>query len=122
MAVQGAYLDGFVSVVPEDAKGEYQAQGDLFARRLKAYGMLDYVECWQDDVPEGKVNSFHTAVMRKDNEKIVFSFCTWPDKSTRDAGWEAAMKDPELAELDPSQNSWDGMRMIWGGFTPIINM
>ncbi|MEL6687786.1 MAG: DUF1428 domain-containing protein [Pseudomonadota bacterium] len=122
MAVQGNYIDGFVLAIPETSKDEYRGQAEAFARVMKKYGMLDYVECWQDDVPEGKVNSFHTAVMRKEGEIVVFSFCTWPDKDTRDKGWDAGMADPELSGMDPSQNSWDGMRMIWGGFTPFINI
>lgn len=122
MAVQGSYVDGFMLAVPEDKKDVYLETAQTFARVMKKYGMLDYVECWQDDVPEGKINSFHTAVLRKDGEKIVFSFATWPDKATRDAGWAAMEQDPELADMTPDKMEWDGSRMIWGGFTPMLNV
>jgi len=119
MAVQGDYVDGFLLAVPNDKKTEYIEQAETFARVMRKYGLLEYVESWGDDLPEGKVNSFHTAVIRKDNENVVFSFCTWPDKETRDKGWEEAMKDPEL-QMDPADMPWDGKRMIWGGFKKIV--
>ena len=122
MAVQGNYVDGFMLAVPEDKQDDYLKTAETFARVMKKYGMLDYVECWQDDVPEGKVNSFHTAVLRKEGEKVVFSFATWPDKATRDKGWAAMETDPELADMTPENMSWDGSRMIYGGFKPILNV
>lgn len=122
MAVQGNYVDGFMLAVTEEQKDAYIDSAKRFARVMKKYGMLDYVESWQDDVPEGKINSFHTAVLRKDDEKIVFSFATWPDKATRDEAWVQMEKDPELADMTPENLGWDGSRMIWGGFTPFINI
>ena len=122
MSIDGHYVDGFLVAVPEGEQDAYIEVAKTFASAMKKHGMLTYVECWQDDVPEGKVNSFHTAVMRKDGEKIVFSFATWPDKATRDAGWAAMETDPVISEMTPDTMPWDGQRMIWGGFKPIVNL
>jgi uncharacterized protein YbaA (DUF1428 family) len=83
-------------------------------------GALSVVECWGDDVPEGKVNSMHTAVLRKEGETVVFSWITWPDKATRDAGMAKVFADPRLS---PERNPmpFDGQRMIFGGFEAVVN-
>ena len=63
---------------------------------FKEHGALRCVECWGDDVPEGKVTSFPMAVKRKDDETVVFSWVEWPSKEARDAGMEKVMDDPRM--------------------------
>jgi uncharacterized protein YbaA (DUF1428 family) len=41
---------------------------------FKEHGALRVVECWGDDVPEGKLTSFPMAVKRKEDETVVFSW------------------------------------------------
>jgi len=52
---------------------------------------------------------------------VVFSWIEWPDKATRDAGMEKMMKDPRMnPETNPMP--FDGKRMIFGGFQPILEL
>ena len=81
-----AYVDGFVCAVPTADKEKYIAHATLAAGVFKDNGALQVVECWGDDVPEGKLTSFTMAVQRKDDETIVFSWITWPSKSVREKG------------------------------------
>ena len=85
------------------------------------YGATRVLECWGDDVPKGKQTDFQRAVQAKDDETVVFSWIEWPDKATRDAGMEKVMKDPRMS---PEKNPmpFDGMRMIFGGFTPVVEV
>ncbi|MCY1554167.1 putative protein YbaA [compost metagenome] len=87
---------------------------------FKECGALSVVECWGDDVPEGKVTSFPTAVKRKDDETVVFSWITWPSKQVRDEGMKKAMEDPRM-QPSPSTMPFDGQRMIYGGFEVIVS-
>ena len=48
---------------------------------------------------------------------MVFSFVEWPDEATRNAGWEKVMADERMKGMDMP---FDGQRMYWGGFTPIV--
>ena len=70
---------------------------------------------------DGKQTDFRRAVQAKDDETVVFSWIEWPDKATRDAGMEKMMKDPRM---NPQTNPmpFDGMRMIFGGFSPVIEL
>lgn len=116
-----SYVEGFVLAVPTAKKDAYIQHALFSAEIFKDHGMVSMVECWGDDVPEGKVNSFHTAVHRKDDETVVFSWAIWPDKATRDAGWEAIMADPRMDNPDMDM-PFDGQRMIFGGFETIVEV
>ena len=114
------YVDGFLAAVPTENKEAYRRHAEEAAVVFKDHGALSMVECWGDDVPEGKVNSMHSAVLRKPDETVVFSWVTWPSKAVRDAGMEKVMADPRLAcETNPMP--FDGKRMIFGGFDMIVD-
>ncbi len=113
------YVDGFVAAVPTANRDAYIAHAEKAAVLFKEFGALSVVECWGDDVPEGKLTSFPLAVKREPNETVVFSWVTWPSRAVRDAGWEKLMADPRMA---PSANPmpFDGKRLIYGGFQMIM--
>ena len=116
-----SYVDGFIVPVPEGAKDEYRTMAEKMAGKCVDLGALHYVEGWGDDLQHGKVTDFFMAVKAEDGENVVFSFIVWPDKPTRDAGWEKLMADPEM---QPGSNPmpFDGKRMFWGGFEPIVEV
>ena len=113
------YVDGFVAAVPSANKAADITHVQKAAALFKEYGALNIVECWGDDLPEGKVNSFHTAVLRKEDETVEFSWVTWPDKATRDTGWQVLMTDPRM-QPDANPMHFDGRRLIYGGFEMIV--
>jgi uncharacterized protein YbaA (DUF1428 family) len=82
-----SYVDGVVAAVPEANKEAYIEHARQAAVIFREFGATQVVECWGDDVPEGKINSMHTAVQRKEGEAIIFSWIIWPSKEIRDAGW-----------------------------------
>ncbi len=112
------YVDGFVLAVPTAAKEVYLQHAQLGAQVFKDHGALGVVECWGDDVPEGKLTSFPMAVQRKDDETVVFSWITWPSRSARDAGMKAATDDPRLRDM---KMPFDGKRVIYGGFQTLLS-
>ena len=114
------YVDGYVIAVPEANKEAYRALAEMAAAVFKDHGALSVVECWGDDVPEGKLTSFSMAVQRAPEEAIVFSWITWPSKEVRDSGMAASMQDPRV-KYDPNQMPFDGKRMIFGGFRVLVS-
>lgn len=114
------YVDGFLVPVPTASKDTYRRVAETAAAVFKENGALAVVECWGDDVPEGKVTSFPMAVKRRDDETVVFSWITWPSKAVRDEGMKKAMADPRLQQgMNPMP--FDGQRMIFGGFQVIVS-
>lgn len=114
------YVDGFVLAVPTANKDTYRRVAETAARVFRENGALSVVECWGDDVPEGKLTSFTMAVQRREDEAVVFSWIVWPSKSVRDEGMKRAMEDARLQrEMTPMP--FDGKRMIFGGFQVIVS-
>lgn len=112
------YIDGFVAAVPTANKDKYRKHAEDAWPLFKDYGATRMVECWGDDVPDGKLTSFPMAVQKKDDETVVFSWVVWPDKATRDKGWADMQKDSRMNMDMP----FDGKRMIYGGFAPILDV
>lgn len=114
-----SYVDGFVVPVPAGKKQAYRDLAAKVAVLFKEHGATRVVECWGDDVPEGKVTSFPMAVQCKPDETVVFSWIVWPSRQVRDEGMKTAMADPRM-DHDPANMPFDGQRMIFGGFQAIV--
>ena len=113
------YVDGFVTPVRIADQEAYRQHARETAEIFKEFGALSVVECWGDDVPEGKLTSFPLAVKREPDESVVLSWVTWPSKAVRDAGWATVMADPRMQPGVISM-PFDGKRMIYGGFQIIV--
>jgi uncharacterized protein YbaA (DUF1428 family) len=116
----GGYTDGFILPVPEGNRDAYRAMAEKAAAIFLEFGATRVVEAWEDDVPDGKVTDFRRSVKAEGEEKVVFSWIEWPSKAARNSGWEKVMAD-ERMKHDPASNPFDGKRMFWGGFEPILD-
>nr|WP_319937566.1 DUF1428 domain-containing protein [Sphingomonas cannabina] len=85
---------------------------------FREHGATRVVEAWGDDVPDGKVTDYKGAVLAEKGENVVYSWIEWPSKEARNAGWEKVMADERMKP--PAEMPFDGKRMIWGGFEPIV--
>lgn len=115
-----SYIDGFVVPVPADNKAAYQAVAAKAALLFKEFGATRVVECWGDDVPDGKVTDFKGAVKAEPGEAVVFSWIEWPSKAARDEGMKRVMADPRM-KMKPEDMPFNGQRMIFGGFAPLVD-
>ena len=86
---------------------------------FRKHGALSLIECWGDDVPEGKLTSMPMAVQCKPDETVVFAWILWPSKAVRDQGMAAVMADPNA--MNPADAPFDAKRMIFGGFTVLVD-
>jgi uncharacterized protein YbaA (DUF1428 family) len=114
------YTDGFVVPVPEEKKEAYRAMAAKAAPIFREHGATRVVETWGDDVREGKVTDFRRAVKAEAGENVVFSWVEWPSREARDEGWKKVMAD-ERMKPDHDNMPFDGKRMFWGGFKPILD-
>ncbi|MDB5527729.1 MAG: signal recognition particle [Devosia sp.] len=113
-----SYIDGFVIPVRAENKEAYRKVATAGAALFKEYGALRVMENWGDDVPDGKVTDFKGAVKAEPGEVIVFSWIEWPSKEVRDAGQAKMMSDPRMTSMDMP---FDGQRLIYGGFAPLLD-
>ncbi|MEO7336147.1 MAG: DUF1428 domain-containing protein [Caldimonas sp.] len=113
------YIDGFVAAVPTENREAYRRHAEAAVPVFKEHGALRVVECWGDDVPQGKLTSFPMAVKCQPDETVVFSWIVWPSRALRDAGMKKVMSDPRL-QPDKNPMPFDGKRMIYGGFETLV--
>jgi uncharacterized protein YbaA (DUF1428 family) len=120
-----SYIDGFVIAVPTANKQKFIEHAASADNVFLELGALRVMECWGDDVPDGKLTDFRRAVQATGDETVVFSWIEWPDKATRDAGMQKLMS-PDFRDerMDPQKNPmpFDGKRLIYGGFAPIVEV
>src|SRR4051812_43165198 len=114
-----SYVEGFVVAVPAANKETFRKHAADAAPMFKEYGATRMVEAWGDDVPDGKITDFRRAVQAKQDEAVVFSWVEDPDRATRDAAQKKMMADERMKEMG-ARMPFDGHRMIYGGFAPLI--
>ena len=113
-----AYVNGMLVAVPTARKAEFISTSRQIARIFREHGALRSVDAWGDDVPDGKLTDYRRAVKASADETVVYSFVEWDSKETHDTAWEKIMADPRM----PSDMPFDGKRMIYGGFRPLLDL
>jgi uncharacterized protein YbaA (DUF1428 family) len=114
-----SYVDGFVLAVPKSKLAAYRALARKAGKIWMEYGALAYMETVEDDVKPGKSTSFPQAVKLKPGEVVVFAWIVYKTRAQRDKINKQVMNDPRL-DIDGKTMPFDGKRMIFGGFKPIV--
>ena len=112
------YVSGFLTPVPTSNREAYERAARAGWEAFRDYGAIEFVECWGDDVPRGEHTDFYRAVKAGDDETVVFSWIVWPDKETSERCYAAMETDERFRNMEMP---FDGKRMMWGGFVPIVN-
>jgi uncharacterized protein YbaA (DUF1428 family) len=116
-----AYVDGFIVPVPTKNLPAYRKMSRKCGTVWREYGALDYREFVADDVKPGKWTSFPQSVKLKPGEKVVFSWIVYKSRAHRDQVNAKVMKDERIAGMmDMKSMPFDGKRMIYGGFKPLV--
>lgn len=114
------YISGFVAAVPAANKDAFIAHARAGWPWFQKRGALRMVECWGMDVKPGKRTDFYRATQAEEGEVPLFSWIEWPDRETCDAAWAGMDSDPDLPRMP--ELPFDGARMFWGGFEPIVTV
>lgn len=120
-----SYVDGFVIPVPTAHKQKFIDYARHVDSIFLELGATRVIECWGEDVSEGKLTDFRRAVQAKPDETIVFSWIEWPDKATRDAAMKKMMSEDftdERVNTEKYPMPFDGKRLIFGGFAPVVEL
>jgi uncharacterized protein YbaA (DUF1428 family) len=117
------YVTAFVVPVPKKNLAGYRKLAAKMGKIWREHGALSYTECVADDVKKGKVTSFPQSVKLKAGETVVFAWCVYKSRKDRDRVMKKAMSDPRVEKMMESDDMlFDGMRMFWGGFKPIVSL
>ena len=117
------YVDAYVLPVKKSSLDAYRKLAQEMGAIWKEYGALEYMECAADDVKMGTLTSFPRAVHLTEDEIVVVSWIVFESREQRDAINAKVMDDPRISGLMDTQNlPFDGKRMFWGGFKPIVEL
>lgn len=116
-----AYVDGFVLPLPKSKIEAYRAIAETAGTVWREHGALEYREWIADDVKPGTLTSFPQSVNLEPDETVVFAWITYASREQRDQVNEKVMQDPRLADMmKPGAQPFDGKRMIYGGFSSLV--
>ena len=117
------YVDGFVIPLPKRNIDAYRRIARKAGKVWREHGALDYKECIADDVKPGKITSFPQGVKLKAGETVAFSWIVFKSRAHRDRVNAKVMSDPRLADMmKPEAAPFDSKRMVYGGFTVIVDL
>lgn len=119
------YIDGFVLPVPRKYLDEYKNASRKIAEIWKEYGAIAYCEFIGDDLFLEGTKSFVEVVEVKEDEVIIFGWVLFPSKEIRDSANIKVPEDSRMAKLvapllDTKKLIFDGSRMVYGGFQPLV--
>jgi uncharacterized protein YbaA (DUF1428 family) len=112
------HIVGCVLPLARENRARYVEQARDAATFFREFGADGVVDAIGDDVPTGEVTDFYRSVAAEDGELIGFGWISWPDAATREAAEAKMMSDPRM---DMSNMAFDGKRMIFGGFEPVVD-
>lgn len=117
-AAGAGFIDGVVLPVTGGADA-YTRHAVSLAPLFREYGAVRVVDTIGDDIRAGEVTDFPRAVDAAPGEAIGFGWIVWPARDQRDAAWERIMGDERMTAAGAPP--WDGKRMIFGGFTVLLD-
>ena len=118
-----AYVDGYVLPVPDKNLQAYRRMARKAGKVWRDHGALEYRECAGDDLHVKGLVTFPRMTRLKRGETVVFSWIVFRSRAHRDRVNAKVMKDPRLAKMmDPKAMPFDVKRMVYGGFTVLVDL
>jgi uncharacterized protein YbaA (DUF1428 family) len=116
------YVDGYVVPVPKKNVKAYRRVAQKAGKIWREHGALEYRECAGDDLDVKWGVPFPRQIKLKPGETVVFSWIVFKSRAHRDRVNAKAMKDPRLADsMDAKSMPFDCKRMVYGGFTILVD-
>ena len=117
------YVDGYVLPVPRRNLEAYRRMAQTAGKVWKDHGALEYRECAGEDLAVKWGVSFPRLMKIKRGETVVFSWIVFKSRAHRDRVNAKVMKDPRLAKMmDQKAMPFDLKRMVYGGFTVLVDL
>jgi uncharacterized protein YbaA (DUF1428 family) len=118
-----SYVDGYVLPVPKKNLPAYRRMARKAGGIWREHGALEYRECVGDDLDVKGLTPFPRRIPLERGETVVFSWIVFKARAHRDRVNAKVMKDKRLAgSMDPKSMPFDVKRMIYGGFTVLVDL
>ncbi|NNC96404.1 MAG: DUF1428 family protein [Chitinophagales bacterium] len=120
------YIDGFALPIPKKHLEDYRKVAEKVAEVWKEHGALSYCEYVGDDLTLEGTRSFMDFLDATSEDAIIFGWVEFESRESRDIANQRVAADPRMTELlrpitDPTKKIFDGRRMAYGGFKPLVS-
>jgi len=115
------YVDGFVLPLPTKNVAAYRGMARKGGKIWIEHGALEYHECVGEDLDVKFGMPFSRSAKVKPGETVVFAWIVFKSRTHRDRVNAKVMKDPRMQE-GPKEMPFDVKRMVYGGFTTIVDL
>ena len=117
------YVDGYVLPVPRKNLEAYRRMALKAGKIWREHGALEYRECAGEDLDVKWGIPFPKLLKMKRGETVFFSWIVFKSRAHRDRVNAKVMKDPRLEKMmDPKAMPFDHTRMVYGGFTILVDL
>jgi uncharacterized protein YbaA (DUF1428 family) len=114
------YVDGFVIPIRKQHLAAYKRLALAASKVWRDHGALAYRECVGEDITSR--GHFPRQLKLKRGETVIFAWIVYKSRAHRDRVNAKVLKDPRITGVDVTTMPFDVRRMLYGGFTTIVEL
>ena len=117
------YVDVYLLPLPEENLSAYREMAEKAGALFRRHGALTYREYVASDLkamPE--FSAFPTVIELKTGETLVYAAVEFESEAHRNESMERVFKDPEMSAIMPKEPIFDMKRMVYGGFSVLVDV
>jgi uncharacterized protein YbaA (DUF1428 family) len=115
-----SYVDGYLLPIPKKHVRKYQTMAKQGRDAWLKHGALDYKECVGDDLAAKWGTPFTKTLKLKPGETAVFAYIVFKSRAHRDRVNAKVIKEMMAQGGPPKDMPFDPKRMVYGGFTTLV--
>ena len=116
------FVDVYLLPIAQDKVPEYKKLAQKAGRVFVRNGALRYREYVAADLKAEGVMAFPAVVKLNPGETIIYAAVEFKSEAHRNKTMAKVFKDPELEAIAPKESPFDYKRMVYGGFSIIVDL
>lgn len=116
------FVDVYLLPIAEDKVPEYKKLAARAGKVFMKNGALRYREYVAADMKAEGVKAFPAVIKLKPGETIIYAAVEFKSEAHRNKTMAKIFKDPELEAISPKESPFDYKRMVYGGFSVIVDL
>jgi uncharacterized protein YbaA (DUF1428 family) len=116
------YVDVYLLPIPKENLPEYRKLARSAGRIFRKHGALTYREYAESDLNVQEITPFPNVIKLKDDETLIYAAVEFKSESHRNKVMKAIFADPEMQKMMPQKPLFDMKRMVYGGFSLLVEV
>lgn len=116
------YIDVYLLPIPKDNVSEYRKLARNAGRIFRKHGALTYREYVASDLSVKEITPFPNVIKLNDDEVLIYAAVEFKSESHRNRTMKAIFADPDLEKMMTEKPLFDMKRMVYGGFSLLVEV